>query len=107
MPILQVNFKLDLPVEEYRKMCASVAQAVADVPGLQWKLWLLNEERKEAGGIYLFSSEEALNDYLGGPIVAAVKQHPGIQDVSVKRFDFAADLSARTRGPVSATAAAE
>ena len=51
MPILQVNFKLNVSPAEYRKMCESVAQAVADVPGLVWKIWLLNEQEGVAGGI--------------------------------------------------------
>jgi hypothetical protein len=106
MPILQINFKLNLPTAEYQKMCESVAQAVADVPGLRWKLWLLNEKEKEAGGIYLFQDEQSLNNYLSGPIVAKVKSHPGLQDMSAKRFDVMEEVTAVTRGPIPATAAA-
>ena len=106
MPILQINFKLNVSPTEYQKICESVAQAVADVPGLRWKLWLLNEEQKEAGGIYLFQDEQALNNYLSGPIVAQVKSHPGLQDISAKRFDVMEEMTAVTHGPIPATAAA-
>ena len=54
MPILQINFKLNVPSAEYRKVVKSVVQAIADVPGLVWKVWLLNEQDGEAGGIYFF-----------------------------------------------------
>jgi Putative mono-oxygenase ydhR len=106
VPILQINFKFDVSPAEYEKVCQSVARPVADVPGLRWKVWLLNEQEKEAGGIYLFSSKQALQDYLSGPIVAQVKSHPGLRDMSAKQFDVMEGLTALTRGPVSATAVA-
>jgi hypothetical protein len=107
MPILQINFKLNAPAAEYRKMCQSLAQPVADVPGLRWKVWLLNEREKEAGGIYLFDTEQTLNDYVAGPIVTQVKSHPALQDLSAKKFDVMEEVTAITRGPVSAMAAAQ
>ena len=104
--ILQINFKLKVSTAEYEKICQSVAHPVADVPGLRWKLWLLNEGEKEAGGVYLFDGEQELNDYLAGPIIAQVKSHPALQDLSAKQFDIMEDVTAITRGPVTAMAAA-
>ena len=106
MPILQVNFKLNVSPAEYHATCKSLAHVFADVPGLQWKVWLLNEQEKEAGGIYLFNSEESLNDYLAGPVAAQVKGHPALRDITVKRFDVMHEVTAVTRGPVSVAAAA-
>jgi len=106
MPILQINFKFDVPLEEYQHICQSVAQAIADLPGLRWKIWILNEREKEAGGIYLFASEQAIHDYLSGPIVAQVKSHPGFRELSAKQFDVMDDVTAITRGPLSAVATA-
>jgi hypothetical protein len=106
MPILQINFKLDTPVAEYERICQALAQSIADVPGLRWKVWLLNEGKKEAGGIYLFATEQALTDYVAGPLLAQVKSHPALQDLSVKKFDVMEEVTAITRGPVSAMAAA-
>ena len=48
--ILQINFNLNVPVAEYQKMADSVAHAFLDVPGLRWKIWLLNPAAQEAGG---------------------------------------------------------
>jgi len=100
MPILQVNFKLDISIDEYRAMCRSVADAIAQVPRLQWKLWILNEDQKEAGGLYFFSTQDALENYAAGPIVAKLKSHPGIRDLSVKTFGLIEDATMATRGPV-------
>ena len=105
MPILQINFKLNVPAAEYHDICRPLARPVADVPGLQWKVWLLNEQQGEAGGIYLFNSEQALEDYVAGPIVSQVKSHPALRELSAKRFDVMEDVTAVTRGPVSTMAA--
>lgn len=105
MPILQVNFKLNVPTAEYEKICASVAQSFADVPGLQWKIWILNEQGKEAGGIYLFKDKQALNNFLSGPLVAKVKTLP-FRDVSMKQFDVMEAVTAVTHGPIQAMATA-
>jgi hypothetical protein len=107
VPILQINFKLNVPADAYASNCQSVVQAIADVPGLRWKIWILNEQEKEAGGIYSFDTEQALNNYLSGPIVAQLKNHPAFSDVTAKRFDVMEELTSTTRGPVSSVAAAQ
>ena len=102
MPILQVNFKLNVSPAEYRKICESVAQTIADVPGLVWKVWLLNEQDGEGGGIYLFQDEQSLTAYLSGPIVAQVKSLPQLREFSAKRFETIPEVTAVTRGPIPA-----
>jgi len=106
MPILQVNFKLNVSTAEYQATCKSLAHVFADVPGLQWKVWLLNEQEKEAGGIYLFNSEESLNGFLAGPVAAQVKGHPGLREITMKRFAVMEEVTSVTRGPVSVAATA-
>lgn len=106
MQILQVNFKLGVSPTEYGEICRAVAQPIADVPGLVWKVWLLNEQEDEAGGVYLFSSERALQDYLSGPIVAQIKSHPAFREISAKTFGVMDEETAVTRGPVPAPVAA-
>ena len=105
MPILQINFKLNVPADEYASACQSVVQGIADVSGLRWKIWILNEQEREAGGIYFFDTGEALSDYLSGPIVAQLRDHPALTDVTVKRFNVMEELTSATRGPVSTMAA--
>jgi hypothetical protein len=102
MPILQINFKLNVAPAEYRKICKSVAQAIADVPGLVWKVWLLNEQDGEAGGIYLFQDEQSLADYLSGPIISQIRSLPQLREISAKRFETIPELTVVTRGPIPA-----
>jgi hypothetical protein len=104
MPILQVNFKLNVSVAEYHETCNDFAPAFADVPGLLWKVWLLNEAEGEAGGIYLFSSDESLQSYLASPIVAHLKSNPAFREINVKIFGVMENVTALTRGPVPAMA---
>ena len=100
MPILQMNFKLNVSPAEYRKVCESVAQTIADVPGLVWKVWLLNEQDRVAGGIYLFQNEQSLTAYLSSPIATQIKNLPQLGGMSVKRFETMPEVTAVTRGPI-------
>lgn len=104
--ILQVNFRLKASTPEYEALCQSVSQAFADVPGLNWKIWILNDVEKEAGGIYLFENERALDQFLSGPLAAQVKSHPALSDFTAKTFDVMEDVTAKTHGPVAVAAVA-
>lgn len=103
--ILQVNFKLKASTPEYQSICQSIAQAFADVPGLTWKIWILNDSEKEAGGIYLFEDERALGAFLSGPLAAQVKSHPALSNFNAKTFDVMEDVTIKTHGPVGVAAA--
>jgi hypothetical protein len=52
--ILQINYKLSSSLSTFMKEADSVADAVAAVTGLRWKIWLVNESEQEGGEIYLF-----------------------------------------------------
>jgi len=100
--ILQINFNLNVPVAEYQKMTDSVAQAFLDVPGLRWKIWLLNPAAQEAGGIYLFDSQASVDAYLNGPLVAQLRRITSIRNISMKQFEVMPEATALTRGPCDA-----
>jgi len=104
--ILQINFRLKTSTADYQALCQSLAQTFSAVPGLCWKIWLLNEREKEAGGIYLFESGGALNDFLSGPLATQVRAHPALSDLSAKVFEVMDEVTAITRGPVTAEAKA-
>ena len=82
--LLQVNVKFSIPKGDLEAAWLGAAQPIADLPGLRWKVWLMNETEGEAGGIYLFESEGAAQAYLEGPIVAALKGRPAISNISAK-----------------------
>ena len=98
--IVQINFTLTVSTEEYHQMSLSLTDTLAALPGLRWKIWLLNEENRRAGGLYLFESEAAAQAYVDGPIVASLHGAPFLTDLSVSQFGTIEDLTAATRGPV-------
>jgi hypothetical protein len=98
--ILQVNLKFSIPGIDLEAAWLPVAQPIADVPGLRWKVWLMNEKEHTAGGIYLFESEAALKAYMAGPIVAEMMVSPVLSSIDAKVFDMLENHTAITRGPV-------
>lgn len=98
--ILQINFKFNVPRADYEQAVAPLADDIAAVAGLRWKIWLMNEAESEAGGIMLFADEASLKAYMEGPIKAQIVSHPALSDFSVKQFDVIDEQTAITRGPV-------
>ena len=98
--ILQINYKLSSSVASFMKEANPVADALAAVAGLRWKIWLVNEAEQEGGGIYLFDDTAALAAFLEGPIVARLKAHPAMREVQIKQFNAWEELTKVTRGPI-------
>lgn len=98
--ILQINARSNVSAEELAKDFMEVATPISTVPGLEWKIFGMSEERSEAAGIYLFENAESLEAYLEGPIITAMRSKPAFGDISVKVFDVAEAATLVTRGPV-------
>lgn len=98
--ILQINFKFNVTGAEYEQAVSPLADDIAAVPGLRWKIWIINEAESEAGGIFLFDGEPAVRGFLEGPIAAQITGHPALSDFGVKQFDVMEQQTAITRGPV-------
>jgi hypothetical protein len=97
---LQVNFKFNISRAAYEELVSPLASQFADVRGCRWKIWLMNEVKSEAGGLYLFDDEESLNAFLESPLVAALKSHPALSGFNFKRFDTLETITKITRGPI-------
>ena len=83
-----------------------VARAIAHVPGLLWKVWLVDEPAAEFGGVYLFGSRAQAQAYVGGPVLQHLGQDPRVAHVEHRLWDTHA-LSALTRAPEVASAQKE
>ena len=87
MRILIVNFSLEgLPHEEYLKVADELAPVFAGVAGLRSKTWLADKESNVYGGVYVFESQQALDDYCGGELFAGVGSNPNFTNISVRSF---------------------
>ena len=104
--ILQLNFKFSVSKSEYEQAVSPLAAPIAAVPGLRWKVWLMNDAESEAGGIYLFDDEASLQAYLDGPLAGAVASHPALADLTAKPFEVLEEVTAITRGPLHTAATA-
>jgi len=98
--MLQLNFNFSVSKEEYEQAVSPLADKFADVPGLKWKVWILNGEKSEAGGIYMFENQVSLDELLAGPLAKTVTSHPALSDFSVKQFGIMKDITKITRGPL-------
>ena len=95
---LQIQFDLRCTPAEFREHADHVASAFAAVPGLLSKVWILDQERGRAGGVYLFTDRLAATAYLQGPIVKGLRENPALANVEVRLFDVLEGPSVITRG---------
>lgn len=95
--IIQVNFRFTISRDKFEDAVATVASRFANVPGLQWKIWLMNEASLEAGGIYLFESREAAESFKNSELYKGTATYPGF---TVKQFDILEEASLVTHAPL-------
>lgn len=98
--ILVTNFSYSVSREEYESMAWELGSAFADVPGCLWKIWLFDDEKKEAGAVYLFEDEKALQNFKSSPLVASVLSHPALSNFDLKERDILKQVSEVTRAPL-------
>jgi len=98
--ILVTNFTFNVSRDEFTAMVDQLAQAFADVPGCAWKIWLIDHEKSEAGAVYLFTDDAALQAFKVSPLVASVLSHPALGNFELRERDILGSPSAITRAPL-------
>ena len=98
--ILITKFNYDLPADEFKNLLSAVAQDFANVPGCQWKIWLIDEEKNEGGAVYLFKNKEALENFKSSSLVASVVSHPALSNFDFRETDIIQGPSEITRAPL-------
>lgn len=103
MVIVQINYRRpDMPKAEWEKRYTDdLAKQFLAVDGLQWKIWLDDEDERRCGGIYLFADRRSAEAYAAGPIVARMKANTALSDLTVRIFDVRARMSEITNAPVA------
>lgn len=104
--ILQLNFKFNVSPAEYSEAVKPMAEDFAAVPGLHWKVWLMNEKEREAGGIYLFDGKASVDTFLKSDLAQGVMKHPALSEFAAKQFDVMEAQTKVTRGPLQASVSA-
>jgi hypothetical protein len=98
--VLLIEFKYDLSRSEYEAAASQLAPLFAELTGLRWKIWIIDEAESIAGGIYMFQDETSVQDYLNGSLAAQVRSHPALSNLTAKVFEVMEAPSEVTRGPV-------
>jgi hypothetical protein len=98
--IWQVNLKFSVTPEQYSEAVAPLADPISKVPGLLWKVWIVNPEENASGGIHLFADQASLDAYAASDIVNGILSNPVLSEFSVKTFEVMEEYSLKTHAPV-------
>ena len=98
--VLHLRFKLRVPPDVFLAKSREAATVIASVEGLVWKIWILQQEELEMGGMYLFANRETAEAYLNHPIVQAVRSNSAVVSTESQLWDVESSLSALTRAPL-------
>lgn len=97
--LLQIDFPFAGPFgADMTEALKELAVTITEEPGFIWKIWTENASEQDAGGIYLFKTEEAAQAYLEKH--TARLKGLGVDKVHAKIFDVNEALSKITGGPI-------
>lgn len=99
--ILTTKFNYSMPTSELKKIMPVLAHKFSEIPGCCWKIWLMNEDQKEAGGIYLFESAESLGLFLKSNLLASVANDPALSNFVINTFGVEEAASEITGAPLA------
>ena len=102
MKLLQVNYRRERGQDDpdQAEHLLGAAERISGLPGLQWKVWIYDDARGNAGGIYLFDTEEHARTWGDEMLPNSLGRLPGVSEIEARYFDVDERLSAVTRGPV-------
>jgi hypothetical protein len=101
--VLTTRFNYSMPTTEFKKMMPIVAPQFSAIPGCCWKIWLINEIQKEAGGVYLFESATELEQFLNSNLLVSVTSHPALSNFEAYTFGVEEEASLITGAPLMKT----
>ena len=97
--LIQVNYNFTGTRAEFEKAYLPLAPALAELPGLRWKIWLMNEAEHLAGGIGWFEDEATTQSFIDNVLLAPAGDS-NLSNIVYKVFDVLEEHTAITRGPV-------
>ena len=98
--VLHLRFKLRVPPHVLLGQSREAATTIASVEGLIWKIWIMQEEEYEMGGMYLFANRETAEAHLNHPVIQAVRSNPAVVSAQSQLWGVESSLSAVTRAPL-------
>ena len=98
--VLHLRFKLRAPPDVLLAHSREAADIIASVEGLIWKIWVMQEDEFEMGGVYLFANREIAEAYLNHPVIQAVCRNPAVISTQSQLWNVESSLSSITRAPL-------
>lgn len=98
--VLELRFGFEGPPSEFEEAVGSLAGEIAAVPGLVWKIWLMDEGRREAGGVCLFTDRGSAHAFRSSRLLTEIRDHPAVSGFRIREYEVIEDLTRVTRGPV-------
>lgn len=97
--VLQVEFEMDGPFgDDMAEQFAELAESINKEDGFIRKIWTEKADRNEAGGIYIFDTEENAEKYL--TMHEERLKEMGVPNLRAKIFDINPKLTEITNGLV-------
>jgi hypothetical protein len=93
-----------MSTEEFKKILPLVAPEFSNIQGCCWKIWLINEDNKEAGGVYLFESATDLKQFLDSNLFVSVRNNKAFTNLQTNISGVAEEASIITGAPLMKTA---
>ncbi|MBX3069499.1 MAG: YdhR family protein [Thermomicrobiales bacterium] len=102
MKVLIVRFRLQgVDHEMYVATAEQLASEIARSPGLVTKWWVDGAETGTYGGVYLFTDQQAIEQYLASPTIAGFVSSGVPVDLQTEVLDVLAAATAITAGPLA------
>lgn len=99
MHILVIDFQLEgMSVGEFYELCHELSPIWAQIPGLTSKVWLEDSETNAYGGVYIWESKEAMNDFLRSELFEAIANNQNFVNATVKDYGVIEAPTRVTRG---------
>jgi hypothetical protein len=98
--MLFISFRFNSSAAEYVQAIKPLIGEILNIPGLRWKIWLIDETRCTAGGIYLFDDPTHIQAFLASPLMDGLKHHPALVNFQILPFDVLEAETAFTHGPI-------
>lgn len=93
--IVSMRFRSNKTEEELEKLSEAGLEKFRGLHGLSQKYYVKDPDSGVVGGVYIFHTREAAEDYVHGPIVGSVRERFGIEgDLAIEVLDVSLTLSA-------------
>jgi len=101
MHVQIINFRLkDVSEADYAGLCDNLAPNYAAVPGLVRKIWLANSDTGTYGGVYVWESKQAMEDFAKTELFNSVATHPNLDGITSTDFDVLPGPTQVTNGSI-------